>query len=256
MSVREWAKENAPWLRPYRDEAVFQWKRPYRAWRAWSSRFRIRNLPDGRQWQSNLTNRAHIGLMRGALNYRYRGMRAIRYPIDIAIYLMLLQELRPQTVIEIGSREGGGAALMGDLLNMLDIPSRVYSIDLARAEPKYQPFNVQFYRGDENDLGLVPMHFPELRHPWLVINDASHQYSAIMNCLSFLNKYMRSGDYAVVEDGYITEIGEDGGDRKGGPARAIADFLHYSPDWRIDARLCDFYGKNVTANANGYLVKS
>ncbi len=194
--------------------------------------------------------------MRGALNYRYRGMQAIRYPIDMPLYLMLLQELRPQTVIEIGSREGGGAVWMGDMLSVLDISATVRSIDLEPPKPKYCPWNVFFLKGDESDLGAVSVRWEKLPHPWLVINDASHQYAAVMNCLSFLNKYMVRGDYMVVEDGYITELGEDGRQRHGGPARAIAQFLHTCPEWRIDARLCDFYGKNVTANANGYLVKS
>ncbi len=255
MSLREWAKERHPWLRPIRDEVAYQVKRPVRWWRKVTVPFRIRALPDGRRWRSVLSNRAHIGLMRGALNYRYRGMRAIRYPIDIPLYLMLLQELRPRTVIEIGSREGGGAVMLGDFLNMLDIPAKVYSIDINKADPVYRPFNVRFYRGDENDLGHCDMNFLGHAHPWLVIQDASHQYAAIMNSLSFLNKYMVRGDYLVVEDGYITELGEDGRGRHGGPARAIAEFLHCCPEWRIDAKYCDFYGKNVTANANGYLVK-
>ena len=168
---------------------------------------------------------------------------------------MLLQEVRPRTVIEIGSREGGGAVLMGDLLNMLEIQARVYSIDLEPPKPKYQPFNVKFCQGDENDLDHCELNFAGHPHPWLVIQDASHQYSGLMNSLSFLNRFMVTGDRLVVEDGYITELGEDGRGRHGGPARAIADFLHHCPDWKIDARYCDFYGKNVTANTNGYLVK-
>ena len=216
----------------------------------------MKALPGGRRWGSLLSTRAHVEMMRGALNYEYRGMKAVRYPVDVPIYLMLLQELRPRTVIEIGSKEGGGAVMLGDFLNMLEIPAKVHSIDLHPPDPKYQPYNVKFYKGDENDLDHCGLNFSGHPHPWLVIQDASHQYAGVMNSLSFLNKYMVKGDYMVVEDGYITQCGMDGHDRHGGPARAIAEFLHHCPDWRIDTRLCDFFGFNVTANTNGYLVKS
>ncbi len=244
MSLREWARKHQAWR-----------YRPYRFWRMATAPFRNKALPNGRKWNSLIPNRAHIGMMRGALNYTYRGMRAIRYPIDIPLYLILLQELRPRTVIEIGSREGGGAAWLGDMLLVLEISGRVYSIDLDKPDPKYQPWNVKFYQGDENDLGEVDLPWGKLPHPWLVIQDASHQYAGVMNSLSFLNKYMVKGDYLVVEDGYITQVGMDGHERHGGPARAIAEFLRHCPEWRVDARLCDFYGFNVTANTNGYLVK-
>lgn len=212
-------------------------------------------LPDGRGWTSVLSVKAHIGMMRGSLAYTYRGLKCIRYPIDMPLYLLLLQELKPTTVIEIGTREGGGAAWLGDMMEVLGLPGRVYSIDLEPPDPKYQPVNVRFLRGDESRLEEVRLAWWDMPHPWLVIQDASHQYAGVMNSLSFLNKYMVKGDYLVVEDGYISLAGMDGNTRHGGPARAISEFLHLCPDWRIDARYCDFYGFNVTANTNGYLVK-
>ena len=243
-----------PWLRPLRDEVVFQVKRPYRWLRKVTVPLRFPPLPDGRVWRSLLTNRLHISVMRGAIAYRYRGMRCVRYPIDLALYLLLLQELKPLTVIEIGTKEGGHAAWLGDMLAVLDIPGKVFSIDIEPPDPKYQPWNVRILQGDESDLGAVDLDWRGLSHPWFVIQDASHQYAGVMNSLSFLNKYMVTGDYLVVEDGFITELGEDRR-RHGGPARAIAEFLKVCPDWKIDTRYCDWFGHNVTANPNGYLVK-
>jgi cephalosporin hydroxylase len=257
---REWIKRRAPWVKAWRDEVVFQVKRPYRWFRKVTVPLRLPALPDGRVWRSLVDNRLHIAMMRGAMAYRYRGMRCVRYPIDLAIYLMLFQELRPETVIEIGSKEGGSAALYGNWLEMFHIPGKVYSIDLEPPNPKYQPFNVFFLRGDENNLsGTGP--FPgdrvwwgTLPHPWLVINDASHQYAAISRSMDFLNEYMVTGDMMVIEDGFLTELGEER-QRQGGPGRAIAEFLRANKDWKIEPRYCDFYGRNVTANPNGYLVK-
>jgi cephalosporin hydroxylase len=66
---------------------------------------------------------------------------------------------------------------------------------------------------------------------------------------------LQSGEYIVVEDGNITEMGEDV-DHDGGPARSIAEFLQERGGaYEIDARYCDQYGRNVTGNPNGYLRK-
>lgn len=256
-TFREFLAERAPWLRPVRDEWVYQVKRPYRylrkvtvPLRGWPA------LPGRRVWRSSVPNRLHVSIMRGQLGYTYRGMRCLRNPFDLALYLLILQELRPRTIIEVGTKEGGHAAWLGDMLNVLDIPGRVYSIDIAPPDPVYQPWNVEIFQGDENDLGAVwQLPWEAAEHPWFVILDASHHYAGTKNSLSFLNRRMVRGDLLVVEDGYITELGEDGRARHGGPARAIAEFLAYAKDWRIESRYCDFYGHNVTANPNGYLVR-
>ncbi len=254
FSLRAHLRENYPWLRPVRDEVVFQVKRPYRWLWPLIAPWNVR-LPDGRNWGSLINTRLHVAFNRGAMAYTYRGMKCIRYPVDLALLLLILQELRPRTVIELGSKEGGSAAFYGDMMELLGRNGRVYSIDLEKPDPKYRPYNVSFHKGDENHLEGVPLAWGGLPHPWLVINDASHQYSGIMNCLAFLRHYMVKGDMLVVEDGWLTQTGMDR-KRKGGPGRAIADFLKANEDWKIDARYCDFFGRNVTSNPNGYLVKS
>lgn len=254
MTVRELVRGRAPWLVGVRDEVVFHVKRPWRWWRRVTVPLRYWPLPDGRVWRSMLGNRLHVSLNRGAIAYRYRGMRCVRYPVDLALYLLLLQELRPLTIVEIGSKEGGAAAWYADMCEVLDIPVKVYSIDLDAPNPVYQPFNVKFLRGDENCLERVDLAWHGLPHPWLVIQDASHQYSGVLASMKFLDVFMRTGDYLVVEDGYLAEMGEDW-HRDGGPARAIAEFVRFRKEWKIDGRLCDWFGVNVTANTNGWLVK-
>jgi cephalosporin hydroxylase len=71
----------------------------------------------------------------------------------------------------------------------------------------------------------------------------------------FFDPLLQSGDYIVIEDANMTEIGTDAG-HDGGPARAISEFLGTrGSDYVIDDRYCDLYGFNVTENPNGYLRK-
>ena len=47
----------------------------------------------------------------------YKGIKAIRCPFDYVIYQMIICEVKPDLVIEIGTNVGGGALYIADLLD-------------------------------------------------------------------------------------------------------------------------------------------
>ena len=63
---------------------------------------------------------------------------------------------------------------------------------------------------------------------------------------------MRPGEYFVVEDGSAADLGL-AHKVNGGPLAAIHDFLGRGAPFEIDRAYCDFYGRNVTWNVDGYL---
>jgi cephalosporin hydroxylase len=73
-----------------------------------------------------------------------------------------------------------------------------------------------------------------LPRPWIVIEDSSHHYRDTLAVLRFFDPYMRSAEYIVVEDGNVSDMGNDG-NREGGPCRAISEFLMRNPACQIDA---------------------
>jgi len=177
--------------------------------------------------------------------------------MDMALYTRLVWEVKPKTIIEIGSCAGGSAVWMGDMLKNYGIDGRVISIDQAVPSPSYRPENVSFLEGDSSELGrtLTNDLIGSLARPWLVIEDAGHHYGPTLDTLKFFAPLMESGEYIIIEDGNMTEMGTDVR-YNGGPARAIKEFLEVQSDnFAIDARYCDQYGRNVTGNPNGYLRK-
>ena len=42
---------------------------------------------------------------------------------------------------------------------------------------------------------------------------------------------------------------------KGGPCKAIREFLPKHPEFIVERKWCDFFGKNATNNVNGFLKK-
>ena len=71
--------------------------------------------------------------------------------------------------------------------------------------------------------------------------------------LRFFHQWLRPGEYIIIEDGIITELGL-AGEFGGGPEAALIAFLdEHASEYEIDARYCDFFRKNVTYAVNGYL---
>ncbi len=56
----------------------------------------------------------------------YRGVKAIKCPFDYVIYQMMIFDLKPDLIIEIGTNERGGTALY--FADLLDIIGRGKSI--------------------------------------------------------------------------------------------------------------------------------
>lgn len=222
----------------------------------WIRRGYERSLPftSGRRWGSDIPFDLHFTIQDGTISYTYRDIPCLKHPVDLALYTLLIWKLKPRTIFEIGSKAGGSALWMADQLRIYGIDGRIISIDIAPPSPPYQRPEITFLRGDANNLSeCLSPDYLDLPRPWLVIEDASHHYDATLAVLKFFDPLMRSGEYIVVEDGNVSDMGDDR-KRGGGPCRAVSQFLLDTKGrYEIDANYCDRYGQNVTGNPNGYI---
>jgi cephalosporin hydroxylase len=196
-------------------------------------------------------------MQRGVMAYRYKGVPALKCPMDIAIYMDVLFDLRPGTVIEFGSNKGGSALWLADMLEVFGLSdTKVYSYDINPLTDWKDP-RIVFGYCDTGDLSasLSDGFMRALPRPLLVIDDASHNYHQVLNVLEFCHRHSAPGDYFIVEDGLISIVGvEDLHGYEGGPFQAIQTFLQKYPNhYAIDRARCDFYGPNVTWNPDGYI---
>ena len=196
------------------------------------------------------------GYQQGVMTYRYKGVRCLKSPIDIAIYLRLLWDLKPQLILEIGSHSGGSALLLADLADMLGLKARIISIDLEIPTGVQDP-RITFLQGDVMALGpvLEAAGIDEIAHPWFVTEDSAHSYQGCMAALDVFAARLIAGDILAMEDGVLEDLGM--AERyDGGPNRAIAEFLATHPgSFALAEDLCDMFGTNATHNPNGYLRK-
>lgn len=192
----------------------------------------------------------------GVLSYRYKEKKCLKSPIDLAIYIKLVYDLKPATIIEIGTKEGGSAQFFCDLISLYNLDCHIWSIDINNPLPQEIP-GVTFLKGDVHHLEdcLTDQIWQTIQHPILVLEDSAHSYEACLSCLRFFNERLMGGDFLIIEDGILSDLGLKS-KYDGGPNRAISEFLtQYTQSFQIANEYCDMFGVNVTYNPNGYLRK-
>ena len=177
---------------------------------------------------------------------RWKGIPLYKSVYDFAMISMILWRLKPKTIFETGSGEGGSALWMADLCRMygnencriysMDInpPSLIYSHKISREYPL-----VYFLKGDSNDIEKTFNDFSAYSHPWLVLEDAHTNITGIVKLFS---KEMEKGDHLIIEDvrGSINSILDT-------LLPALQDSgMKRSNHWT------DFFGPNATANSIWY----
>lgn len=189
---------------------------------------------------------------KGHFGVTYRGIPCLKCPFDYVHYQMILDALKPDLVIEIGTNIGGGALYLADLMNIIG-RGTVHTIDIAdradkllRDHPRIKLFTRGWEKYDvRNAAGFRKV---------LVIEDSSHTYENTLGTLRKFGPLVTPGSYFIVEDGIINEQDREE-DYQGGPLRAIREYLAADDSYVVDRAYCDWFGKNATANVNGYLKK-
>jgi tRNA (mo5U34)-methyltransferase len=192
-------------------------------------------------------------IQKGTMSYSYKGIPCQKNPFDLALYQMLISEVRPRTIVEIGSFRGGSALWFADTMKAISLPPNVHSVDIEPVGIVTE--GVTFHRGDANDLSLTLTQalMRTLPRPWLVIEDSPHHAQTTLAVLEFFHSWLDVDEYIVVEDGIVRELGI-ARDFDGGPLVAISRFMTSHPaEYEIDRRYCDWFGDNVTYNVDGFL---
>ncbi len=174
----------------------------------------------------------------GALEaFSWRGLPCFKSHYDMSLYALFLQEVRPKSILELGSGAGGSAAYFADTARGLGLDVHIRSIDKTPVHSTID--GVSFIHADCIEwLENMALRHEGIPRPLLIIEDFHAPLTRFMHSLEGL---MRPGDYLIVEDaiGKQDELG-----------RALRD-----RPYAIDARYTDFFGVNCTSAMNGFLKK-
>lgn len=206
--------------------------------RAWFTGF-----PLSLQFYTRTQNRK-LNRSRSAVpTINWKGVQTLKDPFELALYPLLLWELQPATIIELGSYMGGSAVWLADLLSVMGVDGRVHSfdIDLSRIQARHD--RVTFEYADCNDLSTFPTsRLKDLPHPWLLIEDAHRN---VYEVLRHFDALLRPGDYLVVEDVFHP--------RNYVALRRFVRETHGR--YLVDTHYTDMFAYNATWNFNGYLKR-
>eukprot|EP00747_Dinoflagellata_sp_TGD_P059472 gnl/TRDRNA2_/TRDRNA2_151579_c0_seq3.p1 gnl/TRDRNA2_/TRDRNA2_151579_c0~~gnl/TRDRNA2_/TRDRNA2_151579_c0_seq3.p1 ORF type:complete len:253 (+),score=9.98 gnl/TRDRNA2_/TRDRNA2_151579_c0_seq3:2-760(+) len=122
--------------------------------------------------------------------FYYKGVPMMKMSWDLQLYSMLLTEVKPATLIELGSGYGASAIWFADQVNALHVPCQVHSFDiwnvsqerkilfekntfhsevleLLRTAPSNVHYHVADARNEADSFSAEMLH--TLPHPWVVI---------------------------------------------------------------------------------------
>lgn len=192
------------------------------------------------------------GIEKGHRKITYRGVPCIKCPFDYVMYQMVINEIKPDLIIEIGTNVGGSAYYMADIMSSIG-HGLIHTIDIDdRAYPEVKEHQriKFFYNGwEQYDLKEANKY-----KNIMVIEDSSHDYKNTLDAINKFSPLVTPGSYLIVEDGIIDALGWTE-EYSGGPVKAIKQFLQVHPEFQIDDKWINMFGNEATFNTMGYLKK-
>jgi cephalosporin hydroxylase len=190
-------------------------------------------------------------------NTRWRGVSVYKAPTDLWIYQELIDEIKPDLIIETGSCSGGSALYMRDILNIVYPQGRIISIDIddSKISDKAKVPGIEFYKGssiaDETVVYLkaviAGLHCKRV----MVILDSDHRKDHVVKELELYAPLVTPESILIVEDTNVNgnpvypEYGP-------GPKEAIEEWWQGHDEFEINT-MCEKF--MLTFNRGGYLER-
>lgn len=175
----------------------------------------------------------------------WKNLSCIKDPMTLSTYQQLFQEVRPKTILEFGTHQGGSTLWINDMLTALEIETKIYTFDKNNDEIDIGCKNITTVTWDVYDIKEYVKNnfnfFKSLEHPILVIDDC---HLNLQELFSEIDQFLLPGEYIIVEDTNEKYIYDQ-----------MVDFLNCK-NYLIDTYYCDFWGLNNSFNINSYLIKS
>lgn len=171
----------------------------------------------------------------------YKGRALLKMPNDLWLFTEIIEQTRPEVIVETGSHEGGSACWFAD--HGLE----VLSVDLYAPKPAD---GVTFLQGPSVDLATEARSWVQGRR-CMVVLDSDHNAENVLAELEAYAPLVTSGCYLVVEDTAVDRYNlQPSLYPEGGPGVAVDRFLAEHPGWSSDPR-CERFG--VGMNPGGWL---
>ena len=125
--------------------------------------------------------------------HKWKGLTLMKDPMTLSIYLQLIQNLKPKTIVEFGTYKGGSALWIYDMCKALKLKAKVTTVDVVKFKSPHR--NIEFLHKDAHHFKIKDL--KNLKSPMLVIEDC---HENTLNLLNMFGSIMKKGDFFIIED--------------------------------------------------------
>ena len=170
-------------------------------------------------------------------NSYWLGVPIQKNPMDLMVYQELIFILKPDIIIETGTKVGGSALFFATILDAVG-KGEIITIDINNADKLPQHNRITYLTGSSTDENIVNFINPRVKDKVImVILDSDHRKEHVLKELEIYSKFVSRGSYLIVEDTIVTGFPVIGM-FEDGPLEAIMWFLKENKDFIID-RKCE-----------------
>ena len=182
---------------------------------------------------------------------RYRGRKVLKPPFDWIVLGDIIEDTKPDVIVEIGSYEGGSALWMADLITNLNIDCPVISVDVSDRAADVSHPGITWIQGDAtSDDVLRRVRDAAGDRRGLVIEDSDHKEHITAKLLEMYHSLVAVGSYLIAEDTLCEFTSTP---PFPGPLGAVKAFVDSHPEFRIDRSREKYV---LTYNPMGYLLRT
>ena len=185
---------------------------------------------------------------------KWMGTQILKNPLDIWVYQEIVYEVKPDVIVEIGSKYGGSTKYFANLLDLLD-NGIVVSIDIDRSKYHLEHKRVHVFTGDSASPEIIAAVARLCQDKTvLVIQDGDHRKQQVLKDLENYAPLVTNGSYYIVEDGIVDlfHFGDGLGFKDPGPLAAVEEFLATHSEFIVDKEKERYM---LTYNPNGFLKR-
>lgn len=186
-------------------------------------------------------------------NTAWLGAPLLKCPLDLWVYQEILHDLKPEFVIECGTKWGGSSYFMAGIFDLIG-KGRIITIDiedLKEGHPTHE--RVDYLIGSSTSPGIAERVKSIVGDagPVMVILDSDHSHIHVLDELLIYSEMVTLGSYIIVED---TNVGGHPVRPAFGPGpmKAVHDFLKTTDAFEFDRSRTKYM---LTFNPNGYLKR-
>ncbi len=185
------------------------------------------------------------------LNTRWHGVELKKCPLDLWIYQEIIQETKPDVLIETGTWRGGSAHYFASIFDLFG-KGRVLTVDIEKF-PVPEHDRITYLIGSSTAPEIVEQFKNSIQEgeTVMVTLDSNHEKEHVLNELRIYSELVSVGSYLVVEDTHLNGnpvriVGD------GDPKAAVEEFLRERDDFVADKSREKFL---LTWNRGGWLKR-